>query len=40
MKIKEKIKIREIVPFLSLIAVILFFEIVTNGTLQRCTKGT
>ena len=33
MKIKEKIKIREIVPFLSLIAVIVFFEIVTNGTL-------
>ena len=30
--IKEKIKIREIVPFMSLIAVILFFEIVTNGT--------
>ena len=26
-------KIKEIVPFLSLIAVILFFEIVTNGTL-------
>ena len=31
MKIKEKIKIREIVPFLSLIAVIVFFEIVIGS---------